>query len=429
MKKIGIFFTVIFALSSWQVAALNRIRIETDFIDYRMCDYIIEVEVINDELLGDFLIALEMEYTNFTGDIENILAIPGSRADGAMNWSFEIRNHSGSGKDTAIIMGTAMPPDHPGLMPGPAQSMFCIDIQTEESPPVGIVHIDSCSSIDPYGNWSWGEINPSFSYTEIIIDIIPGGLIVWLNTPENDQLIGDHCEGASFQFLARNGLYPEEVATGYKICHFDYTPQIDNDGLFSYPPGEPGIYPVEIQAVHWGYGTYSFDVVLTNSPMSFTDVPQFELYRAPGEVFQVDLGLSGMDCDPLTETVNIIAAPRQEPMLQPTCANGVFEWQPGTEDLGSWTFEVVSSDPYDAEASCQFDVTVTENPGLCGDANSDGNVNVSDAVHIINYIFIGGDPPDPMDNGNVNCDGSVNISDAVWIINYVFIGGAEPCDC
>ncbi len=65
---------------------------------------------------------------------------------------------------------------------------------------------------------------------------------------------------------------------------------------------------------------------------------------------------------------------------------------------------------------------------LCGDANADGEINVSDAVWIINYVFAGGDPPDPLQAGEVNCDGDVNVSDAVWIINFVFEGGNEPCD-
>ncbi len=65
---------------------------------------------------------------------------------------------------------------------------------------------------------------------------------------------------------------------------------------------------------------------------------------------------------------------------------------------------------------------------ICGDANKDGTVNVSDAVYVINYVFIGGDPPDPMAAGDCNCDGSCNVSDAVWIINYVFVGGNTPCD-
>ena len=64
----------------------------------------------------------------------------------------------------------------------------------------------------------------------------------------------------------------------------------------------------------------------------------------------------------------------------------------------------------------------------CGDANSDGTVNVSDAVYIINYVFSGGNPPDPLENGNVNCDAGVNVSDAVYIINFVFASGRYPCD-
>lgn len=65
---------------------------------------------------------------------------------------------------------------------------------------------------------------------------------------------------------------------------------------------------------------------------------------------------------------------------------------------------------------------------FCGNANGDGAVNISDAVSIINYVFVGGLPPNPYDAGDVNCDGSVNVSDAVWIINFIFVNGYAPCD-
>ena len=65
---------------------------------------------------------------------------------------------------------------------------------------------------------------------------------------------------------------------------------------------------------------------------------------------------------------------------------------------------------------------------ICGDANGDDKINVSDAVYIINYVFSGGAEPDPRESGEVNCDGKVNISDAVYLINYVFSGGNNPCD-
>ncbi len=63
----------------------------------------------------------------------------------------------------------------------------------------------------------------------------------------------------------------------------------------------------------------------------------------------------------------------------------------------------------------------------CGDANGDEEINVSDAIWIINYVFMGGAAPDPMESGDANCDGTVNVSDAVYIINYIFVGGPLPC--
>ena len=65
---------------------------------------------------------------------------------------------------------------------------------------------------------------------------------------------------------------------------------------------------------------------------------------------------------------------------------------------------------------------------LCGDANGDSKVNVSDAVYLINYVFSHGNPPDPLIAGEANCDTRVNVSDAVYIINYVFSQGKPPCD-
>jgi hypothetical protein len=62
----------------------------------------------------------------------------------------------------------------------------------------------------------------------------------------------------------------------------------------------------------------------------------------------------------------------------------------------------------------------------CGDANGDGVINVTDVVYLINYLFISGPAPDPIQAGDVNCDGMVNVSDVVYLINYLFISGPPP---
>jgi hypothetical protein len=64
--------------------------------------------------------------------------------------------------------------------------------------------------------------------------------------------------------------------------------------------------------------------------------------------------------------------------------------------------------------------------GFRGDANGDGVINVSDVVYLINYLFISGPAPVPLEAGDVNCDGMINVSDVVYLINYLFISGPPP---
>ncbi|MDD1748951.1 MAG: SBBP repeat-containing protein [Methanothrix sp.] len=61
-----------------------------------------------------------------------------------------------------------------------------------------------------------------------------------------------------------------------------------------------------------------------------------------------------------------------------------------------------------------------------GDANRDSKVTVSDVVYIVNYLFKGGPPPNPLLSGDANCDGKVTVADVVFLINYLFKGGPAP---
>ncbi|MBK7091956.1 MAG: hypothetical protein IPH59_09605 [bacterium] len=64
---------------------------------------------------------------------------------------------------------------------------------------------------------------------------------------------------------------------------------------------------------------------------------------------------------------------------------------------------------------------------VCGDADGNSNVTISDAVFLINYIFGGGPAPSPILAGDADCSQAVTISDAVLLINYIFSGGLPPC--
>lgn len=67
------------------------------------------------------------------------------------------------------------------------------------------------------------------------------------------------------------------------------------------------------------------------------------------------------------------------------------------------------------------------NYAICGDTNADDQINISDVVLLINYVFAGGAEPNPLTVGNTDCNGQVSISDAVLLINFIFAGGAGPC--
>jgi len=63
---------------------------------------------------------------------------------------------------------------------------------------------------------------------------------------------------------------------------------------------------------------------------------------------------------------------------------------------------------------------------LAGDANSDGLVNVGDAIYVVNYVFKDGPEPSCMAEGDANADGLVNVGDAIHVVNYVFKDGPDP---
>jgi hypothetical protein len=64
---------------------------------------------------------------------------------------------------------------------------------------------------------------------------------------------------------------------------------------------------------------------------------------------------------------------------------------------------------------------------VCGDANGDGFISITDAVALIGYIFVGVPEPNPIEAGDPDCSGFTSISDAVLLIGYVFNGTPEPC--
>jgi len=73
-------------------------------------------------------------------------------------------------------------------------------------------------------------------------------------------------------------------------------------------------------------------------------------------------------------------------------------------------------------------IAVIEPPFVIGDADGSGAIDIDDVVYLIQYIFAGGPPPDPIQSGDADCSGVIDIDDVVYLIQYIFAGGPAPCE-
>jgi hypothetical protein len=78
------------------------------------------------------------------------------------------------------------------------------------------------------------------------------------------------------------------------------------------------------------------------------------------------------------------------------------------------------------QADDDGDGTGDECEWICGDADGSGDIDIDDAVWLIQYIFASGAAPDPMEAGDCDCSGTCDIDDAVYLIQYIFNDGPVP---
>ncbi|MBU8934867.1 MAG: T9SS type A sorting domain-containing protein [candidate division Zixibacteria bacterium] len=72
-------------------------------------------------------------------------------------------------------------------------------------------------------------------------------------------------------------------------------------------------------------------------------------------------------------------------------------------------------------------VPITAQGADCGDVDSDGVINISDMVYLLNYMFYNGPaPPDPS-TANMDICGDIDLRDVAYLTAYLFQGGPLPC--
>ncbi len=67
-----------------------------------------------------------------------------------------------------------------------------------------------------------------------------------------------------------------------------------------------------------------------------------------------------------------------------------------------------------------------------GDSDESGTVDLSDALHILNFLFRRGSNPNCLKSADANDDGRLNVTDGVAVLRHLFAAGASlpaPTDC
>ncbi len=151
-----------------------------------------------------------------------------------------------------------------------------------------------------------------------------------------------------------------------------------------------------------------------------------------GVVFQTSAPATGGDLKFIKSTV---ANPATPVVVAAYSATG------GVEATTSLTFAGTLGEPpvailYDigkevtpTARGCEIQVSTNPLEVLFkrGDANGDGNINISDAVTMLRYLFTQGTVPfDCVEALNCNGTGNVDIADVVYLLGYQFAGGLEP---
>ena len=70
-------------------------------------------------------------------------------------------------------------------------------------------------------------------------------------------------------------------------------------------------------------------------------------------------------------------------------------------------------------------------PPMRGNVDYDSldQIDISDLVYLVDYMFNQGPAAPCFEEADMNCDGSIDISDLVYLVDYMFNQGPPPCRC
>lgn len=321
---------------------------------------------------------------------------------------------------------------------------------TEGSLSDGKVWIDSTDIDTTVFFWRYGsgslEGSPTFSGpVEYHVYIVPNTVPI-LVQPYGTSTItsaGPGCTiGAWFHYeetyigwdydsiVCRVNSGPGEVVeVGYDQFRWEYTPAPEDAGqTFELYFGMDLALCGEVPSY------YSFSTLTPNTvhvgpadtKPEFLHFQQTTYIASVGEPLEISFDLDDPDPEE-NQYYYYVSAQDPDPPATIDPETGVFTFLGTIDDTATyWVNEVVEGKCGAVADTIGFFVYLYSDP-ICGDANHNGNVDLSDLIWLTNYLFMGGVQPVPMLAGDINCDGNVDLSDLIGLVNYLFVAGPAPC--
>ncbi|HVR75220.1 MAG TPA: hypothetical protein VMT52_12850, partial [Planctomycetota bacterium] len=139
----------------------------------------------------------------------------------------------------------------------------------------------------------------------------------------------------------------------------------------------------------------------------------------------IDIIVNGTSTGITNSTGFVVFSP-----LPPDAGLGLFQ-----EGLNTIEFVIVNGGEVDNPMGLRVDAVVDtggttgpEKRFVRGDANADGVINLTDAVAVLGYLFLGSEAPPCLDAADADDSGAdqPTLTDAVRILAWLFLGGLEP---
>ncbi len=149
----------------------------------------------------------------------------------------------------------------------------------------------------------------------------------------------------------------------------------------------------------------------------------------------------GADPTPDLETIveytipALVHDPRSDTLFAPVVADNHHHFADGIVVLDAGTGMRLTPDtvrtggrPTDLQLLCDDDACALPAGAsfLRADSNADGQLDISDALFTLNYLFLGERTPPCRASNDSNADGKLDIADPVYSLDYLFRGGRLP---